>query len=32
LTGTNTIAFTDLSSSTVKFTGDIVRAGLNYKF
>jgi outer membrane immunogenic protein len=32
LAGTNTIAFTDVSSSTVKFTGDIVRAGLNYKF
>lgn len=32
LTGTNTIAFTDVSSSTVKFTGDIVRAGVNYKF
>jgi outer membrane immunogenic protein len=32
LTGTNTIAFTDISSSTVKFTGDIVRAGVNYKF
>jgi opacity protein-like surface antigen len=28
----STIAFTDVSSSTVKFTGDIVRAGLNYKF
>jgi outer membrane immunogenic protein len=32
LAGTNTIAFTDLSSSTAKFTGDIVRAGVNYKF
>jgi outer membrane immunogenic protein len=32
LTGTSTIAFTDVSSSTVKFTGDIVRAGVNYKF
>jgi outer membrane immunogenic protein len=32
LNGTNTIAFTDVSSSSVKFTGDIVRAGLNYKF
>jgi outer membrane immunogenic protein len=32
LTGTNIIAFTDLSSSTAKFSGDIVRAGLNYKF
>jgi outer membrane immunogenic protein len=32
LTGTNTVAFTDASSSAVKFTGDIVRAGLNYKF
>jgi outer membrane immunogenic protein len=32
LTGTNTIAFTDVSNSAVKFTGDIVRAGLNYKF
>jgi outer membrane immunogenic protein len=32
LTGTTTTAFTDVSSSTVKFTGDIVRAGVNYKF
>lgn len=26
------INFTDVSSSTVKFSGDIVRAGINYKF
>jgi outer membrane immunogenic protein len=32
LAGTNTINFTDVSSSTVKFSGDIVRAGINYKF
>jgi outer membrane immunogenic protein len=32
LAGTGTIAFTDVSNSTAKFTGDIVRAGVNYKF
>jgi outer membrane immunogenic protein len=32
LTGSSTINFTDVSSSTVKFTGDIARAGVNYKF
>jgi outer membrane immunogenic protein len=32
LNGTNTLNFTDVSSSTAKFTGDIVRAGVNYKF
>jgi outer membrane immunogenic protein len=28
----NMTNFTDVSSSTVKFSGDIVRAGVNYKF
>jgi outer membrane immunogenic protein len=32
LTRTNTVAFTDISSSTAKFRGDIVRAGVNYQF
>jgi outer membrane immunogenic protein len=32
LTGTTTVNFRDASNSTVTFAGDIVRAGLNYKF
>jgi outer membrane immunogenic protein len=32
LTGTNTVSFTDASTSTAKFSGEIVRFGVNYKF
>jgi hypothetical protein len=32
LARTDTIAFTDASNRTAKFTGDVVRVGVNYKF